>query len=130
MHYQFLLVATSNVLTKSQLTHWRTAATPSSYHQVHTNCLVDVLRITDVSTVAAVGQCYLAGEMLRGRYDNACSCMNNANKSIFCKHVQKCLLDAKTNWRLFVKQWQKASTHTLALYTPIYSTPHVQSGRW
>ena len=55
------------------------------------------------------------GELLVARYESACSCQNNANRTVFCKHVQRCLTHSKFNWVLFVKPWQKVRTATFIL---------------
>ena len=46
-------------------------------------------------------------KLLSGNYEEACDCMNNANVPLFCKHVQRCLCDNRSNWRFYAKYYQR-----------------------
>ena len=46
-------------------------------------------------------------KLLSGNYEEACDCMNNDNVPLFCKHVQRCLCDNRSNWRFYAKYYQR-----------------------
>ena len=46
-------------------------------------------------------------ELCNGNYEKACACLDNANKSVMCIHVQRTIHETRANRVLFVKPWQK-----------------------
>ena len=76
----------------------------------HTTFRVPDLATGDILVVSPM-------ELHAGNYEAACDCLNNANVSIMCIHVQRAILDSKSNKVLFVKPWQKVGTSRHSIHT-------------
>ena len=59
--------------------------------------------------------------LLRGDWESACGCQNNANKKVYCKHVQRCVLDVRGDPKAYVKAWQTPEAwrrQTMVVWSP------------
>ena len=55
-------------------------------------------------------------------YERVCQCSNNGNVPWVCRHVLRCLLDSKHDWRLYLKPWQTAEAWRLQCL-PMWEPP-------
>ena len=59
--------------------------------------------------------------LVRGDWESACGCQNNANKKVYCKHVQRCVLDVRGDPKAYVKAWQTPEAwrrQTMVVWSP------------